>query len=143
MYLLQAFFTISIVFSGILANEVCDPKVGCFNNSYPWTSDTRNACLPYPPEHVCKQVFFYSERLKNIRFTVYPEIDKALFDNFNEEIPTYFIAHGFVRNGTDPILHQIAELFLKHEPANIYIIGKMIFFILVLLFWAIFSRLNW
>jgi len=131
MGLLQPFFfIISSVVSGIFCNEqrneVCYPKVGCFSNSYPWTSGSRIAFLPFAPEKVCQSVIFYSKVLQNVRFTVFPEVEAALFANFNKDIPTYFITHGFTSTGSDLYLQVMAELFLKHGPANVYIIGKKI-----------------
>jgi len=119
LFLFSNFF----IFASSSDSEVCYPKLGCFNNSYPWNYNLRVALPPKSPEKVCQYVISYNQKMKNVSFQVYPDIDNKIIEEFDPKLTTYFVTHGYTGSGYDQWLHELAIDLLKIKPANIFIVN--------------------
>jgi len=105
-------------------SEVCYDKMGCFSNDAPWNRPpSRIANLPESPEKVCTNVIFFNREVKNVSLEVYPNIDEKISNYFDNELPTFFITHGYKGSGSDAWLHDMVKVILNKTSANVFIVN--------------------
>lgn len=100
----------------------CYEKMGCFENSPPWTSVSRPVPPPQPPQNVCSQVIMFTSSARNVTITIFPEISLDIDTLFDPNLETIIICHGFRDTGYQDWLSEMADALLNQSDANVIIV---------------------
>ncbi|XP_073451925.1 pancreatic lipase-related protein 2-like isoform X2 [Aquarana catesbeiana] len=101
--------------------EVCDDRLGCFSDEYPWSLTLQRPIphLPLPPEIINTRFLLYTRDNLNtyqeISAIQHNTIEESNFKTFRK---TRFIIHGFLDNGENSWMIQMCQAMLKVEDVN-------------------------
>ncbi|XP_071987474.1 pancreatic lipase-related protein 2-like [Engystomops pustulosus] len=112
------------VFS-VINDEICYDRLGCFTNQVPWSGSVQRpvARIPWAPEKInTRFLLFTRENLDNYQEVTAVNHTTISNSNFNVNLKSHFIIHGFTDSGEKSWLVDMCQAMLEVEDVNCFCI---------------------